>query len=116
MADFRDKAVMAFDRRDLTGIDLDVGGQSFPSSPTSPGKWRIVKPSALRADAEMIAEFLDKLEAAKANEFVDDAPTSLAPYGLDKPTRVTVWLGRDKDRSSRTLLFGRRCRRRRGST
>jgi hypothetical protein len=38
---------------------------------------------------------------------VDDAPKSLASYGLDRPARVTVWLGRDKDRSSRTLLVGR---------
>src|SRR5258705_2137663 len=40
-------------------------------------------------------------------ESVDDAPTSPALYGLDKPARVTVWLGRDKDRSSRSLLVGR---------
>ncbi|MGH7349743.1 MAG: DUF4340 domain-containing protein, partial [Candidatus Rokuibacteriota bacterium] len=45
-------------------------------------------------------------EGAKAIEFVDDAPKSLAAYGLDKPSRVTVWLGKDKDRSSRTLLVG----------
>jgi hypothetical protein len=55
----------------------------------------------------MVSEFLDKLEGAKAIEFAADAPKSLAPYGLDKPSRVTLWLGREKDRSSRTLLVGR---------
>ena len=106
-ADFRDRSVIAFDRRNVTGIDLDVGGDQMGVSADEPGKWRIVKPRDIRADADMIAEFLDKLEGAKAIEFVDDAPKSLQPYGLDKPTRVTLWLGKDKDRSSRTLLVGR---------
>jgi len=107
VADFRDRRVIAFDRRNLTGIDLEVAGDQIGLVADEPGKWRIVKPRALRADAEMVADFLEKLEGAKAIEFVDDAPKSLAPYGLDKPSRVTVWLGREKDRSSRTLLVGR---------
>ena len=107
VADFRDRSVMAFDRRNLTGLDLDVAGDQIGLVADEPGKWRIVKPRPLRADADMVADFLEKLEGAKALEFADDAPKSLAAYGLDKPSRVTVWLGRDKDRSSRTLLIGR---------
>ena len=106
-ADFRDHAVIAFDRRNVTGIDLDVEGDQIGLVPDDAGKWRMVKPRALRADADIVAEFLDKLEGAKATEFVDDAPKSLQPYGLDKPARVTVWVGKDKDRSARTLLVGR---------
>lgn len=107
VADFRDRSVIAFDRRNLTGLDLEVAGDQISLTADEPGKWRIVKPRPLRADAEIVADFLEKLEGAKAIEFPDDAPKSLAPYGLDKPSRVTVWLGRDKDRSSRTLLVGR---------
>jgi hypothetical protein len=107
VADFRDRSVMTFDRRNLTGLDLEVGGDQIGLVADEPGKWRIVKPRPLRADAEMVAGFLEKLEGAKAIEFADDAPKALAPYGLDKPSRVRVWLGRDKDRSSRTLLVGR---------
>jgi hypothetical protein len=106
VADFRDRTVIALDRRNLTGLDLDVGSDQMGLVADEPGKWRIVKPRALRADSGMVAEFLEKLEGAKAIEFVDDTPKSLAPYGLDKPARVTVWLGKDKDRSSRTLLIG----------
>ena len=107
VADFRDHTVMAFDRRNVTGVDLDVNGDQIALAADEPGKWRIVKPRALRADTDLVSEFLDKLEGAKATEFVDDAPKSLAPYGLDKPARVTVWVGRDKDRAARTLLVGR---------
>ncbi|MGH7315133.1 MAG: DUF4340 domain-containing protein [Candidatus Rokuibacteriota bacterium] len=106
VADFRDRTVLAFDRKNLTGLDLDVAGDQISLAADEPGKWRIVKPRALPADGDMVADFLEKLEGAKAIEFVDDAPKSLAAYGLDKPSRVTVWLGKDKDRSSRTLLVG----------
>jgi hypothetical protein len=107
VADFRDRTVIAFDRRNVTGIDLDISGELIGLAADEPGKWRIVKPRALRADTDVVGEFLDKLEGAKAMDFVDDAPKSLTPYGLDKPSRVTVWVGRDKDRAARTLLVGR---------
>jgi len=107
LADFRDRTVIAFDRRNVTGIDLDVNGDQIGVVADEPGKWRIVKPRPLRADTDLISEFLDKLEGAKAVEFVDDAPKSLQPYGLDKPSKVTVWVGKDKDRAARTLLVGR---------
>src|ERR1700730_6972098 len=107
LADFRDRTVIAFDRRNVSGIDLDVNGDQIGVVADEPGKWRIVKPRALRADTDLISEFLDKLEGAKAVEFVDDAPKSLQPYGLDKPSKVTVWVGKDKDRAARTLLVGR---------
>ncbi len=106
-ADFRDRSVIAFDRRAVTGLDLDVAGEQIDLAADEPGKWRIAKPHVYRADGDVVAEFLDKLEGAKAIEFADDAPKSLAPYGLDKPSRVTVWVGKDKDRSSRVLLVGR---------
>src|SRR5262249_27107379 len=67
----------------------------------------LVKPIAYRADGDMIADFLDKLETAKVKEVVADAPPSLAPYGLDKPTTLTVWTGKDNERASKTLLVGR---------
>ena len=107
VADFRDRSVIALDRRSLSGLDLEVAGDHIGLVADEPGKWRIVKPRALRADGEMMADFIDKLEGAKVIEFVDDAPKSLAAYGLDKPARVTAWLGRDQERSSRTLLVGR---------
>src|SRR5262249_4593072 len=72
-----------------------------------PGKWRIVKPNAYRADADQVNDFLDKLESAKVKEFVADSPSSLKPYGLDRPATATITTGKDKDRSRKTGRFGR---------
>ena len=84
-SDFRDKTLLVIDRKSVTGLDLDVGGDRISLVADAPGKWQMVKPSSYRADADLVSEFLDKLESAKAREFVADAPASLAPYGLDRP-------------------------------
>ena len=107
LSDLRDRTVLAFDRKSVSQVDLAVGGEHVSLESPEAGKWRIVKPRALPADADLVADFLDKLDQAKAKDFVDDAPKSLAPYGLDRPTTVTLWVGKDKDRAARTLLFGR---------
>ncbi|HYB44496.1 MAG TPA: DUF4340 domain-containing protein [Candidatus Methylomirabilis sp.] len=106
-ADFRDKTVIAFDRKNVSALDLDVSGDRISLAADDQGKWRITKPGAFPADGDVVSDFLDKLGSAKVKEFVSEAPTSLAPYGLDRPSRLTLWLGKDKDRSSKELLFGK---------
>jgi hypothetical protein len=94
VADFRDRRVIAFDRRNLTGIDLEVAA---PGSACRRRAWqgRILKPRPLRADAEMVADFLEKLKA-KAIEFRRRAEVAGAA-GLDKPSG-SRWVCREKDR------------------
>jgi len=107
VGDFRDKTIVAFDRKNVSAIDLEVEGNRFSVAPDEPGKWRIVKPGVYRADGDMIAGFLDKLESGKVKEFVAGGPGSPGTYGLDKPSKVTLWLGKDQDRSSKVILFGK---------
>jgi hypothetical protein len=107
VSDLRDRAVLAFDRKSVTQVDLDFQGEPMSVAAGEAGSWQIVKPRPYRADADLIADFLDKLNSARAKEFAAEAPKSLAPWGLDRPSRVTLWTGRDKERTSRTLLFGR---------
>jgi len=107
-ADLRDRALVAFDRKSVSQIDLEFDGDRISVAVDDSGAWRIAKPGPYRADAELIADFLDKLNAARAKEFAADSPKSLAPWGLDRPARVTLWVGRDKERAAKTVLFGRR--------
>ena len=57
IADFRDKTVMAFDRKNVSAVDLAVGGDSISLVTDEPGKWQVVKPNRYRADADLIADF-----------------------------------------------------------
>jgi hypothetical protein len=105
-ADFRDKTVLAFDRRELTGLEIATRDDTIAFA-TDGAKWSLTKPRALPADADVVRDFLEKLSAARVKEFLAESPPSLAPWDLDKPTRVTLVTGKDKDRATKTLLLGR---------
>jgi len=106
VAEFRDKTLFAFDRRNVSAVDLDLDGSKMTLEAEDGGKWRIAKPGPYRGDADMITEMLDKLASVTVKEFLGPQK-SPAAYGLDKPSRVTLWLGKDKDRTSKTLLLGK---------
>ena len=106
VAEFRDKTLFAFDRRNVSAIDLDLDGSKMTIEAEEGGKWRISKPGPFQGDAEMITEMLDKLASATIREFLGSGKPPAA-YGLEKPSRVTLWLGKDKDRTSKTLLLGK---------
>jgi uncharacterized protein DUF4340 len=106
VAEFRDKTVLAFEQRDVTGLELDMRDEKIALEQAE-GRWKVTKPRPLPADADTVRDFLDKLRAARVKEFAADAPKSLEPFGLDKPVRLDVQTGREKDRATKTLLIGR---------
>jgi hypothetical protein len=105
--DFRDKTVLAFERKDVTGLEIREGGRLMAAEPEAPARWKITKPAPFRADWDRLSDFLDKVQFTKVKEFVAESPKSLGPYGLDRPTSVTVFVGKGKDRTVRELLLGR---------
>jgi Domain of unknown function (DUF4340) len=106
VADWRSKTVLAFDRKDVTGVDVVTRDETLALE-TSDSHWRLTRPRALPADADAMRDFFDKLSAARIKEFVAESPRSLEPYGLDHPVRVAIHTGKDKDRATKTLLLGR---------
>jgi uncharacterized protein DUF4340 len=50
---------------------------------------------------------LETPRPAKIKEFVTDAPKSLAEYGLDRPTRLSLGVGEEASRTTRALRFGK---------
>jgi hypothetical protein len=106
VVDFRDRTILAFERRDVTGVDIVADADTIAVEPAA-DKWRITRPVALAADTAEMNDLLDKLATAKVKEFVAEAPRSSQAYGLERPLRVSVHTGKDKDRATRTLLVGR---------
>lgn len=105
-ADFRDRTILAFDAKDVSGFELVLPDETITVE-GAPNAWRITRPVALRADNDTVREFLDRLTAQKVKEFVAEAPASRDAYGLERPVRITIHTGRDKERASRTLLLGK---------
>jgi uncharacterized protein DUF4340 len=118
VTELRDRTVLAFDRKGVGQVDIQLlgqlSGETITVESAEAGKWRVTKPRVLSADPDVMADFLEKLDGAKAKDFVEDAPRSLAPYGLDRPATVTLWIGKDKERASRSLLFGREDKEKKG--
>ena len=106
VADFRDKTVLAFSRADVTGLEIVTPTESMTVEPDGQ-KWKMTQPTPRAADTESVSGLLERLSAARVKEFVAESPSSLAPYGLDRPVRVVVHVGKEKDRASKGLLFGR---------
>lgn len=106
VADFRDRTILAFDSKDVTGFEIVLPDETLAVE-GAPRAWRITRPVALRADNETVSEFLGKLAGQKVREFVAEAPARRDLYGLERPVRVTIHSGQDKDRVSRTLLLGK---------
>ena len=106
VAEFRDKTVLAFEQREVTGLEIDTRDDKIALEQAD-GRWKMTRPRPLPADADTVRDFLEKLRAARVKEFAADAPRSLEPFGLDKPVRLEIQTGRDKDRATKTLLVGR---------
>jgi hypothetical protein len=68
-------------------------------------QYMLVSPYVLNRGVagDKFSPFLEPLQSFMINEFVDDNPASLAPYGLDRPGRLFI----DADRGSLDHLFGR---------
>jgi hypothetical protein len=111
VADFRDRTLLAVERKDVRGLEVrGPGGQVVAAASLKDkdkDEWAVTAPLAAPADREAISGLLDKLRAARVKEFVTDAPKSLAEYGLDRPTRLTLEVGEEKTRGTRGLRFGK---------
>src|SRR3989442_2749707 len=113
LVDFRDRTVLAFGQRQVTAFEVATREETLAVEQAD-GRWKLTPPGAPPADAQAVTDFLDKLQSMRVKEFVAEAPKSLAPYGLERPIRVSIHTGRDKDRATKALLIGEMDRTKRG--
>src|SRR3989449_7680921 len=106
IADLRDKAVLAFDQKDVTALEIVTRDDAIAVEQVD-GRWKLTRPRALPADGDALRDLRGKLRAARVEGLVAEAARSLEPFGLDRPVQVSIHTGRDKDRATKTLLFGR---------
>jgi len=68
--------------------------------------WRLVKPIDAPADETTVKGLIATLADAEVQKTIDDAPSDLAPFGLDKPT-VTVRLTTKDGKQSPPIAVGK---------
>jgi hypothetical protein len=109
----RDRSLLApFEPQNLRRLILDTGKTRIDVSPKGEGdtgvslfSTHILSASYTRphgVDSEKFTELLAPLQSLQIRDFIDDNPSSLAPYGLDRPARLYV----ETDVDSLDLLLG----------
>jgi hypothetical protein len=102
--DLRDKQLLAFENDEVTR--LVIGGSErelLTVQVERPDHW-VVQPGNLPADLAEVRSYMSSLRSARAVDFVEDAPSDLAPYGLDRP-RLSVAVHTDEDDTAEAILL-----------
>lgn len=104
VSELRNRQLMKFAVDDVTSFTLQRANQPEVDVARKDGKWRITKPGSWLADPTQARELLTALANAKIAQFVENTPSSVTQYGLEKPhLTVTVNL---KNGTQESLLFG----------
>ena len=84
--------LLAIDKDAVTGVSLTYPDRQIELHKDDKG-WRIAKPLEAPADDNAVKAVVSTLADAEVQKTLDDMPSDLAPFGLDKPTvtaRVTL--------------------------
>jgi hypothetical protein len=99
---FRDKAILKFDRDKADVIEVVNGGNTIAFARQGTD-WRISQPLAARADYAAVEGLAQRLSSGQMSSIVEASATDLRKYGLDNaPIRASVGTGSARA----TLLVG----------
>jgi len=83
--EYRAKALFKFSRTGVSRLSVETDGGKYEFAKSAAGDWVMEKPIRAYAVADKIRNLANHLASVRAEKYVDDAPASLEPFGLDKP-------------------------------
>ena len=83
--DFRSKRLLEFKPENAVSVQIKQADTTYALARDGDQTWEIKEPVGAYADAVKVGDLIRKISAVRADEFIDDAPTTLAAYGLDQP-------------------------------
>lgn len=86
----RDRRLMRVEQDEVEEIVLEKGGRRVVLKLDPFGTWRVEAPYRLPAERDEVINALSTITDATAIAFVDDAPSSLAGYGLADPVMTAT--------------------------
>jgi hypothetical protein len=102
----RDRELMTFKMDDVSKFTIVRDNGSEMEIDRDGDNWKIVKPASYAADPTQVRQLLTTLGDSKVADFITDAPTNAAQYGLEKPhLAITVYLGKGGEQQSLLLGF-----------
>ncbi len=88
---FRSKDLFSFDKANAVQVKIEHEGKIYTVVKGEGDKWVIDQPVEAVADKSKLDSLLSDIRYLRADDFIEDEPKKLTPFGLDKPkTAVTV--------------------------
>ncbi|HVN63832.1 MAG TPA: DUF4340 domain-containing protein [Candidatus Binataceae bacterium] len=102
--DLRSREILSFNPADVNKLILANDNGQTTEFDRDGDKFKMVKPVDYPTDTLRVREILSTLSNTRVQDFVSDAPTNVAQYGLEKPHfTATVVLDNGQEQS---LMFG----------
>jgi hypothetical protein len=90
-SDFRRKSPFTIARNDARNIKIEHDGKTYDLTRNDQGEWVFSSPFKAFAAKDKVSAIVNSLAQLHIDKFVDDAPASLAQFGLEKPwLRIAV--------------------------
>lgn len=103
--ELREKEFLGVDEATLTAIDVKARAHAWTLERGEDKAWRLVKPSALRADGAKVKSLLDELKGQRALAFPEDSAELRETLGFEQPV-VDARLTPAKGEPVRVRLVG----------
>jgi hypothetical protein len=96
--DTQDKTLLPFDQGEITGLSIHSQNEDIALDPGDGGTWKLTAPIRADADVREVSSLIRALVLGKIARVVEEQPSALDTFGLDKPTMVvTVKAGARKE-------------------
>jgi hypothetical protein len=84
----QEKKLVPFEQRDISGLTLETGAGKVVLARGENGTWKIVAPLKTDADSREVETLIRALLLGKVSRIVQEEPTALGSFGLEKPVMV----------------------------
>jgi hypothetical protein len=94
----KEKQLLRFEQQDISGLTLETDAGKVVLTRGETGTWKIVSPLKTDADSREVEALIRALLLGKVSRIVQEEPTALGSFGLEKPAVVlTVAAGAQQE-------------------
>jgi hypothetical protein len=87
-AETKEKKLLPFEQREISSVTVETGGGKVVLTREENGPWKIVSPIKTDADSREVEALLRAVLLGNVSRVVQEEPTALGSFGLEKPTVV----------------------------
>jgi hypothetical protein len=103
--DLRDKKIMHFKSPEVVELEIFTRNKGRVLLNREGVDWIISKPVQLKANSGEVESYLSRLTNGRVKEFIEESPTDIRRYGLQKPL-ITIHVSCKDEQAGTSLIVG----------